>query len=323
MDFSNLKVLVIGDICLDIVEEGASTRLSPEAPVPVILNPTKKYSLGMMANVAMNLKSLGADVETATVFVDDKYGQKIMDLLYENSLADSSKFNRAGFYASKDCTTTVKKRIIANGQQIARLDREYREEDLKIARVLEMKLKKLEEQGKTEFDAVIISDYNKGVINEESWKLIKDFLTFYEYNGPIFIDTKKKDIEMFKGCIITPNSKELYEILDYYNFTHPSELAEFLDSYFIETRSENGACIHGKNFRSYSPAYTQNVVDVCGAGDTFMAAYVLYISKHNNLDAALGFANYCCSKVVQKKGTSVVELSEVMDFESKRYGSER
>jgi len=124
LDFSNIRVLVCGDICLDIMEEGISTRLSPEAPVPVILNPTKKYSLGMAGNVAVNLSNLGAETYISGYIgvKDSQDSNKIYKLLDENNI----KYIKRDIHVktNEEVGTIIKKRIFANNNQIARLDYE-------------------------------------------------------------------------------------------------------------------------------------------------------------------------------------------------------
>ncbi len=314
MNFQDLKVLVIGDVCLDIIEEGVSKRISPEAPVPVILNSTKKYSLGMAGNTALNLKNLGADVYLCSWKKNDKYGKKIEKLIkkagikFANNLSykvSTNEFNKL--------TTTVKKRIFANGQQVARLDKENN--NIISKELLDILKDYFIDYNTGYFDLVIISDYNKGFICKETWDIFLPQLQRIN-KGYFFVDTKKKNVtDYFEGMFIFPNTKEMLEIMNYENCKTRDELRQELDLQFlIETKSEKGASIYEKNYISNYPALAKDVVDVCGCGDTFISAFSLYYTKFGNPHKAIRFANYCCSKIVKKKGTTPIKLHEIMDF---------
>lgn len=315
MDFQDLKVLVVGDIALDIMEEGLSTRLSPEAPVPVILNPIKKYSLGMAGNTALNLKNLGADVYLCSWKKNDKYGKKIEKLIkkagikFANNLrykVSTNEFNKL--------TTTVKKRIFANGQQVARLDKENN--NIISKELLDTLKDYFIDYNTGYFDLIIISDYNKGFICKETWEIILPHLERIN-KGNFYIDTKKLNVlDFYKGMYIFPNTKEMLDIMKYNNCNTRDELRKKLDlDFLIETKSENGASIYANNYIANYPAISKNVIDICGAGDTFISAFSLFYTKFKNPYKAIEFANYCCSKVVEKKGTSPIELHEIMDFD--------
>lgn len=316
MDFSNMKVLVIGDICLDILEEGTSTRISPEAPVPVILNSVKNYSLGMAGNVAVNLKNLGANVSIASYTIDDKYGKKIFSLLNKHQIHyDKKKYYRNSLPIS--ATTTVKKRILANGHQIVRLDKEF--DISKNQGSVNNIIHAWQNYDMGEYDLVVIADYNKGYINPETWKTIKKVIKDEIKPKHVFVDTKKMDVlKYYEDCIITPNTSELNSIMERYQFSKQFLLSNLFEA-IIETASEKGAYAYNNEGKYFSPAQTTDIVDVCGAGDTFMAAVSLHYTKFGNIQAALDFANHCCSFVVKKKGTVSIELSEVANYDSKKW----
>lgn len=312
MDFSNLKVLVIGDVALDMLIEGPSYRQSPEAPVPVILNPTATYSLGMAANVALNFNNLGADVAYIFSVGKDKYGSIIEELLKKNfgSVAVTK--------TDGNMATTTKQRIIANNQQIARIDFEDKANDFVIKSLIE-KLTNRVIAGK-HYDLIIISDYNKGIITEESWSNIKPLLL--QLSDKFFVDTKKKNVlDFYEGMYIFPNKKEMQDIMDFNNCKTRNELRDKMNlDFIIETASEEGAYLYKNDGKMYHcPVFKSNVLDVTGCGDTFVAAFSLFYAKYNNKKAALAFANYCCSKVIEKKGTVTINISEVLDFDSKSF----
>lgn len=307
MDFTNLKVLVIGDCCLDIVEGGISTRLAPECAVPVILNSTKKYSVGMAGNVAMNLKSLGADVYLSTHIGKDKYGRKIKEILAENNI--KSDFNYSNF------SSIVKKRVFANGHQVTRLDREDILPDDLSYKYYKNYMETINSSLRRFFDLVIISDYNKGVINHMSWDYIYSLIE-YVNKGNVFVDTKKINVaDYFSEMILFPNTDELIKIIELYGMASSLNLREFLGSeLLIRTASENGAFSYSSSGIHHSNALNENPVDVYGCGDTFISAFSLYYTKFGNIVKSLEFANYCSSKAASIKGLASVNINSVIDF---------
>lgn len=309
MDFSNLSVLVIGDVCLDVTTEGESNRLSPEAPVPVILNPVENYSLGMAANVAYNLHNLGANVHYIFAYGDDKYGEIFSSLIKD--VAEPHIIETGG-----KTFTTVKNRIMANNHQIGRIDFESSVDEPEINSIIDT-LKELADNA-IYFDLIIISDYNKGIITKDSWSKMRPLLEQLSYK--FFVDTKKLDVlNYYEGMYIFPNRKEMQAIMDYNNCKTRNDLrVEMNLDFIVETASEEGAFIYKNDGKIiHCPVFKSAVIDICGAGDTFMAAFALYYAKFQNKIRALEFANYCCSKVIQKQGTTPITISEVMDFDSK------
>lgn len=311
VNFKNMNVLVIGDIALDIIEEGISTRLSPEAPVPIILNPTTSYSLGMAGNVIANILNLGATACSTVIYGEDEYGKVLLNLL-------DKMYSESGYllkiYNGDTENTTVKKRIIANGGQLARIDYEDNIGQQDIENLIDALNERVID--KIKYDLIIISDYNKGIITKQSWRKIKPLLLKLSDN--FFVDTKKKNVlDFYEGMYIFPNRQEMKEIMKYNNCITRNELREEMDlDFIIETASEEGAFLYKNDGKIYHcPTFKSNVADVTGCGDTFVAAFALFYTKYNNKKAALGFANYCCSKVVQKKGTAPINIEEVDDFD--------
>jgi rfaE bifunctional protein kinase chain/domain len=310
MDFSNLKVLVIGDVCLDMVTEGVSHRQSPEAPVPVVLNPTTTYSLGMAANTALNLHNLGADVAYAFLVGNDEKGKIFGDLL-EKNMGELSRI----ISDKTNYSTTVKQRIVANNQQVTRLDFE---DNLTFDK-LETLINCIERRVRNgiQYDLIIISDYNKGIITKESWEILEPLL--WQLSKKFFVDTKKLNVtDFYEGMYIFPNTKEMNAILEYNNCSTRNELRKEMDlDFIVETASQEGAFLYKDDGKVYHcQAFKSNVVDVSGCGDTFIAAFSLYYMKYSDKKAALGFANYCCSKVIERKGTTSVFLKEVLDYDN-------
>lgn len=314
MKFDDISILVIGDVCLDVIEKGVSNRNAPEADVPVILNTEKKYFLGMGGNVALNVKKMGGNVDFLTLWKYDEDGKKIVELLEENNL--TNKIEYIVDNNSKDYCSTVKKRLFSNNNQIARIDKEKYLDEAITLKNMENSLKiKMKERKK--YDAIIISDYNKGIINRY-WYIYKEYLKMLiKEDGEYFVDTKKKNVvDEFEGMHIFPNTKEIEEMMKYNNCKTRNELRLEMDlDFIIETTSADGALIYKSNGNLLqSKALTDNAIDVYGAGDTFIAAFTLYYTKYKNLYDSLEFANYCSSIAVQNEGTYAVSYDEIKDW---------
>tara|TARA_B100000575_G_scaffold290845_1_gene295358 strand:+ start:2122 stop:3009 length:888 start_codon:yes stop_codon:yes gene_type:complete len=293
MNFQNLKVVVIGDFMIDHYVMGDSFRMSPEAPVPVVL-PKKEYSCpGGAGNVAMNLSSLGAEVHCIGVVGDDFFGLELMKIL-ENEGIYTKHIKKI-----KNHITTLKQRIYSNGEQVARIDKE-KIKDFK----LNFKKMNLEK-----YDACIISDYNKGVIKS------------IDINTKLLIvDPKKEDFSKYKGAnIITPNLAELQKastlpisdeksiVLACSNLIKKNGF-----DFIVAKRGENGVTVVGRDkfFKHISTKAVSNA-DVTGAGDTVIAVLSLVYAKTNDILLSAKIANAAAGTVVSKKGTNIVKISEI------------
>ena len=187
LNFSNIKVLLIGDFMIDHYIIGDSDRMSPEAPVPVVV-PKKEYSIpGGAGNVAMNLRSMGADVTCIGCVGNDIWGDKLISILKNEGIAIE------GISIVDNYPTTLKQRIYSNNKQVLRLDTE---------KIINWKPDNKTELNYNNYDVIILSDYNKGVINNK-W--------FTEINfRNIIVDPKKDDFSHYSNAnIITPNLNEL------------------------------------------------------------------------------------------------------------------
>lgn len=288
--FSDLKVLVIGDICLNIDEYGNSTRTAPESDdAPILLNTSVKYSLGMAGNVASNLKSLGADVSILSRIALDYYGSIILNLLNDNGINYKVKEYLS---SNTNAPTTVKNRIFNKGEQILRIDTESK--NFKNKHFYNA-ISKLDYEDNY-FDLVIISDYNKGLIDNKTIDFFKPELNRIN-KGEFFVDTKSTNINMFNNMILFPNSNELKNIKKHNNINNTYDLLEKLNSPFlIETMDKNGASIYYNSNDYYNvPSLNKNPIDVFGCGDTFISAFSLYYTKYKDKIKALEFANACSS----------------------------
>ena len=246
-----LKILLIGEICQDVYVFGSVDRISPEAPVPVLRKLHKEYKKGMAGNVYENILQIGDNVE-----ID----------FYCNEIKSIKKIR---FIDSK------------SNYQIMRYDIE---KDIKDLSFDELK-------NNIVYNAIVISDYNKGYISDELIRKI-----FNNFNSSkIFVDTKRKNISMFKNCILKINEKEFKDIR-YQN----------RETKIIKTMGQEG-CMFLENVY---PVKKVDVHDVCGAGDVFLAALVMRWLETKDLIASIKTANNCASLSVTKLGCHTLTREE-------------
>ncbi|MCX8034235.1 MAG: D-glycero-beta-D-manno-heptose-7-phosphate kinase [Thermodesulfovibrio sp.] len=312
-NFSQKKILVIGDIILDRYIFGKVSRISPEAPVPIVEVYEESYRLGGAANVANNIIALGGKVYISGIIGKGSAGKIIRDLLKEKGIIQDYIFEDSR-------RTTVKTRIIAGNQQIVRFDIEDR-------RRLEGKAKELFlsiiKEALKKFDAVIVSDYKKGVVSEELFKI----LVSYKNNNGIFvaIDPKIGHFRLYKNVsLITPNLTEAshgaeIEIKDSKTLIKAGHnlLRKLLCDSVLITRGEEGMSLFERKdseiIVTHIPTVAKKVFDVTGAGDTVIAAITLsHISGASLADSAK-IANIAAGIVVGKVGTAVATPEEIIE----------
>ena len=303
LDFSEMKVLLIGDFMADIYIYGSSSRMSPEAPVPVVDVNEVKISPGGAGNVAMNLRSFGAQVSCIGSVGDDKEGLAILKMLQDKkidtNLISTSKIN-----------TITKKRYFANGKQILRIDREQIDNMWQPVSIDELQTDK--------FDVIIMSDYNKGVLNN-NW--------FNKINSKnIIVDPKKDNFSFYKNAnIITPNLNELQrttniDLVDEESIIKVCNKIIYKNNldYIIAKRGDKGMMVCGKNnyLKIIEPHKVKNP-DVTGAGDTVIAALSLAYTKFGDIEKSAIISNAAASIAVSKKGTSFPKIAEIEELLSK------
>lgn len=291
-EFKNAKIAVIGDVILDEYVEGKVNRISPEAPIP-ILAPHKEYQrLGGAANVAHNIVSLGASCTLFGQIGKDTFASKVRSTCEKLGIT-------ANLFDFKE-HTIVKRRYIALGQQLLRVDWEKKTPlpEEYVAQIAE----KL-----SGFDIIIVSDYAKGFITEKLMAELK------KSNTKIFVDPRPANKEYYKDVfVICPNRKEAGEM------SHKDDiesmgltLSKEYNANIIITRSEEGVSLFENNEHKYLPALALEVADVSGAGDTFVAACALATATNKSLKEAIHIANVASSIAVQKHGTYAVKLDEL------------
>jgi len=301
------KVLVIGDIILDKYINGSVSRISPEAPIPIIKIKKEKCILGGAANVANNLASLGCDVTIIGSIGRDESGEKINHLLRINNI--SSNIVHSNHYK-----TIIKTRVIGNKQQIVRLD--YNDDNQPTSNSIKDMIKTFQSIIDS-FDVVVLSDYNKGVCNPILCEKIIEVCN--KKDIPVIVDPKGTDWDKYrKATIITPNLKEISELIriDIKNNNLNIEknltgICNHLEvKYFIVTRGKKGISLSHNGGVIHIPSRIVDVYDVTGAGDTVVATIAAFINRKNIINV-IQLANKAAGIVVSKRGTSTITLDEI------------
>ena len=313
-NFKKLKIAVIGDLMIDNYIIGMVDRISPEAPVPVVSVKEERSVLGGAGNVINNLTTLGAKTFAYGIIGDDVEGDKLSRTLKDN------RVNTDGIIRSEERPTIIKKRILCGNQQLLRIDWEDSSNiDVILEDTIIANLKKNIEN----LDAIILSDYNKGVLTErvakESIKLAR------QYGKIITVDPKPSNISNYrKASSMTPNKKEAYECV---NMTRDTDInivgKKIRDSLELDnlllTRSEEGVSIFDENGVSNIPTFAKEVYDVTGAGDTVISVYTLAKAAGATWTEAAKLANTAAGVVVGKIGTSTATIDEIIDFYNEIY----
>src|SRR3984893_1552945 len=310
MDFSNATILCLGDIMLDRFAYCDTERISPEAPVPVLLLKRTQSMLGGVGNVARNITALGGKAVLLGLLGRDQAGQEVCDLMSRTTgLVDAH-------VASASRPTICKTRYIAGHQQLVRVDEES-PHDLESGE--EAALIAAVERHLADCDAVILSDYAKGTLGP---KVIDAAIARGRSLGiPVYVDPKTTDFARYRGATcIAPNLKELAaaahmpvatdaEVIAAATKVMRAARAEAMPA----TRSENGmALVEASGGVHLEPARAHEVFDVSGAGDTVMAVFALACASGYALPQAMHLANTAAGIAVSKLGTATVELDELM-----------
>ncbi len=309
------KILVVGDIIVDHFVWGSVNRISPEAPVPVVNVSKEELLLGGGANVLHNIYSLGGEAVLCGIIGDDEMGGRLQGLLQD--LGSPTH----GLVKGRR-PTTVKTRVVAQGQQVVRFDREQTgmPSTASITAMTDFL-----DQSLSDFDAIIISDYYKGVINQPLMEnLLSRVARMAEKSGkhiPVVVDPKPSQPERFYGAsLITPNQMEAEKMSGMHIGT-PRELraaAEILletvgCQAVLITRGEAGMALFEKGRELVSiPTTAREVFDVTGAGDTVIATLALGLAAGASFGDAAVLANIAAGVVVGKVGTATVSQGEML-----------
>ena len=306
----DLKVVVLGDVMLDEFVWGDVTRISPEAPVPVVEIRRESVHLGGAANVLANLVALGARASVVGVVGNDAAGERLRTSLKELSAED-------GFLVIDDQRpSTVKTRIIAHSQLVVRADRESRQavNGKTEARIIESLQKALENA-----DALVISDYDKGVVTP---RILAQVLPLAYERVPVLIDPKLRNFSAYRpATLVTPNHHEALRMTNLENDTDEGLReaatrirAELNCDAVLITRGDRGmVLLEGDGDPVYVATAAREVYDVTGAGDTVIATLAAALAAGSSLIEAAGLANHAAGIVVGKIGTATADASELIN----------
>ncbi|HPT71522.1 MAG TPA: D-glycero-beta-D-manno-heptose-7-phosphate kinase [Candidatus Cloacimonadota bacterium] len=309
--FKKKKILVIGDIMLDHYIHGSVDRISPEAPVPVLEVKREEYRLGGSANVAENLITLGAEVCIIGIVGNDQPGKQILKQL------KGKKIDTQGVFVSEERPTTVKTRIIANQQQIVRIDKEKHED---IPSSMEKTILGKVISLINTYDAVIMEDYNKGLLTEH---MIESIISLCNKSKKLVaVDPQYKHLFAYRNCtVFKPNFSELQKNLGIMIETEDqfqeavAKLEERIKAkYLIITRGEKGLTVFSKGSKVVSiPTFAREIFDVSGAGDTVISTLTLGLAAGCDIETAALIANHAAGVVCGKIGTSVAKSNEIIE----------
>ena len=301
------KLLVFGDVMLDRFIFGNVNRISPEAPVPIVQSVEEKYSLGGCGNVLRNLINLGVEAFIVSYIGCDQAGEKIKyQLKTKNVLINDIIQSESG-------PTTEKMRIVAEGQQLVRVDWDSRN---LTDHILDKLLKQVSQRIK-EVDGLIISDYNKGVCTETVVNEIIQRSKKLEI--PIFVDPKGKNWSKYYGAsVITPNLKEAEEVVGRKLLTDEDveiagkEICNELGLHLcLITRGPNGMSLIGKDIKFHVSSEAKEIYDVSGAGDTVIASFAAGFIAGFDPESVTRFANKAAGIVVSHVGTTAIKTYEL------------
>ena len=307
--FTKVRVLVVGDVMLDRYWWGSVSRISPEAPVPVISLESTTLAAGGAANVASNVAGLGANPFLIGITGDDPEASDLPSVFAEKGILD---FELKAIPGRK---TTVKTRIVAHNQQMARIDQETIDE---IASADAVKMIERLERRLEEIDVVVISDYGKGFLTRE---ILSSLITAArEIGKPVLVDPKGKDYSKYRGAtILTPNKREAAEACsieagrsDFIDTAKQKLLLDLgLDALLI-TLGEDGMTLLQKDTDAANlNATARNVYDVTGAGDTVIATLAVAIGSGMDIFEAAKIANLAAGIVVERVGTTPVTQADL------------
>jgi rfaE bifunctional protein kinase chain/domain len=307
--FSRSKVLVVGDVMVDQFIWGKVSRISPEAPVPVVRVTSENLLLGGCANVLNNVYSIGGQVAMAGIIGSDEMGKWLAGEL------EKLKIDTDGIVVEKKRPTSVKTRIIAHNQQVVRFDREDKG-PIKPGSI--RKIINYIDSVKDDLGAIVVSDYNKGVVFERLVDGIRGVISGRDI--ALCIDPKQNNFSLYGGCdLITPNQQEAERALGV-EFAGDDDVIEggrellsrFGFRALLITRGEEGMILFENNGDIVRiPAVAKEVFDVTGAGDTVIGIFALSVAAGATFKEAAVLANHAAGIVVGKIGTAKVSQEEL------------
>jgi D-glycero-beta-D-manno-heptose-7-phosphate kinase len=299
---SSTRILVVGDVMLDRYWFGSADRISPEAPVPVVRVDKTEYRLGGAGNVALNIAKQGVRVNLLSVRGDDQEGRELESLLELNHI-------ESHLLIDKQLSTTIKTRVIAQRQQLVRIDFE----STPTHEVLNQTLKRYVDL-LSDADAIVFSDYGKGGLQHIT-QMIREA---NKADKCVLVDPKGVDFEKYCGAsYITPNKSELRNVVG--PWESEEELAQKVNTLRVNlgltgvllTRSEEGMSLFREGHSLNFPTSAREIYDVSGAGDTVIGVLAAMLASGCDIEESVAFANRAAGIVVGKLGTATVNFDEL------------
>ena len=307
--FSQKSILVIGDVMLDKFMWGKADRISPEAPVPIISVDQISHSPGGAANVALNLSKLSANAHILAIVGDDNES----NLLEDNLIKDGVKVK---FIKDIKKSTTTKTRIIAHGQQVVRTDYENKN-DITSEQIENIKDALVDLSN--EIDAIIIQDYNKGLLVKDCIETILGMAA--KHNLPVYVDPKRDNFFVYnKIRLFKPNMFEFESMINFDKQNKSFEelgkqLREKIDAEILMiTRGEEGVTLFTDNNVQTIGTKARKVHDVSGAGDTAISAFVLSDLSGASIEESAMISNYSAGRVCEEVGVVPISLEMIKDI---------
>jgi rfaE bifunctional protein kinase chain/domain len=298
-----MRIAIFGDIILDKYIVGTTSRISPEAPVPIVRKTKEYVTLGGAANVAYNISKLEKSIELYGAIGEDLAGLDVISLCKSENI-------KTQLYKTSIIPTTTKTRVISRNQQMLRIDDEKIMGEVDTAQLINM-------ENMNSYGIIGISDYAKGYISSNLMKAIKQGK---QTDCKIIIDPKGKEWEKYNGAfLIKPNISEVEDVLNITLGNNNEEVAKAADEIFekftfeniLITRGEGGMTLKNKDGVKHYPTQKAEVFDVSGAGDTSLAVLICRLSEGVDLDVAIKHAIKASTYVVTKPMTYAISKQEL------------
>ena len=299
-----MTVSVVGDVMLDVFEEGRVERISPEAPVPVLHNPRGHDVLGGAANTARNIDSLGVTAYLIGMVGADAAGTRCRELLVDARLED-------GLATAESWRTVVKHRFMAGGQQILRVDTEDPMPEGVADRLVATVQERVARSA-----AVVLSDYDKGVVSDT---VALSAIAAARASGiPSIVDSKRLDPGVFKGCtVIAPNHLEATRMTGSSDpATAAARIASMTESAVLVTLGADGMLLHDHGRVHHIHSRAREVADVTGAGDSVTAGLTVALVEGATLVEAAEYATAVAAVAVERRGTYAVTSEDIRAIET-------
>ncbi len=305
------NILIVGDVMIDEYLSGDADRISPEAPVPVVLVNQESHVLGGAGNVAKNIVALGAKAFLVGVKGNDQHGLLLDEILTSQNI-------QAQLFALPDRPTTVKTRIVAQRQQMLRIDREVATpHNATLSNsILASIATQLPSVG-----AVVISDYGKGLVTQHFMQKLHKLIAKQKHSIPVLVDPKPINTRLYKGVsLLTPNTKETAEA-SHLPVNTPEQIKiagqALMDQLhlpsLLTTLGPRGMAVFEKGKVWHVPTTAKRVFDVTGAGDTVIATTAMGLAVGHNLLESCMLANYAAGIVVGEVGAATASQAAVQD----------